>query len=73
MRRKLKFGFNDLGFRRIIAHCDAENYGSYRVMEHIDMRREGLFIECRPMNKMSGKKYCDVFSYAILAGEWNRK
>ncbi len=44
--RILEFGFNELGLHRIIAHCDTENYGSYRVMEHIGMRRKGLPASC---------------------------
>jgi len=66
----LKFGFEDLNLHRIIATCDAENYGSYRVMEKIGMRREGFFIENRPPNKMTNKKYSDGLAYAILKDEW---
>ena len=67
----LRLGFDELHLHRIIAHCDAENYGSYRVMEKIGMRREGLFFEGRPANKLSGKKYGDELTYAILKEEWD--
>ena len=67
----LRFGFDELNLHRIVAHCDAENYGSYRVMEKIGMRREGLFLEGRPANKLSDKKYGDELSYAILKDEWD--
>jgi len=67
--RILEFGFDDLGLHRIIAHCDTENYGSYRVMERIGMRKEGCFLEGRPANKFSDKKYGDEYSYAILKDE----
>ncbi|HOJ11508.1 MAG TPA: GNAT family protein [Clostridiales bacterium] len=53
--RILEFGFNDLGLHRIIVHCYTENYGSYRVIERIDMRREGCFLEARPANKFQIK------------------
>ena len=66
----LQFGFDELNLRRILAHCDDENVGSYRVMEKIGMRREGLFIEGRQAHKQSNKKYCDELSYAILKDEW---
>lgn len=69
-RALLEFGFDELNLHRIIARCDAENYGSYRVMEKIGMRREGLFIECREANKLSDQTYGDEFSYAILKDEW---
>jgi RimJ/RimL family protein N-acetyltransferase len=66
----LAFGFGELNLHRILAHCDAENRGSYRIMEKIGMRREGLFIEGRPTDKLPGQKYCDELSYAILKDEW---
>jgi RimJ/RimL family protein N-acetyltransferase len=65
----LRFGFEQLGLRRIVATCDAENYGSYRVMEKIGMRREGLFRQARPAHK-GATGYGDTLSYAILCGEW---
>jgi RimJ/RimL family protein N-acetyltransferase len=67
----LKYGFEELHLHRIIAHCDAENYGSYRTMEKIGMRREGLFLDTRPANKLSSKKYGDELYYAILKEEWD--
>ena len=66
----LHFGFDELNLRRIISHCDAENIGSYRIMEKIGMCREGLFIEGRPANKKSDKEYSDELLYAILKDEW---
>lgn len=66
----LKLGFEDLSLHRILAHCAAENYGSFRVMEKIGMRREGLFIEGRSAHKLSDKKYGDELSYAMLKEEW---
>jgi len=69
-RALVEFGFGELELRRVTATCDAENYGSYRVMEKIGMRREGLFVEARPANRLSDKKYSDELSYAILKDEW---
>ena len=68
----LRFGFKELNVRRIITSCDAENVGSYRVMEKIGMRREGLFIEAAPAHKQSKKMYGDELFYAMLKGEWER-
>jgi len=67
----LKLGFEELHVHRIIAHCDAENYGSYRTMEKIFMHREGLFVEGRPANKLSDKKCGDELRYAIVKEEWD--
>lgn len=69
-KRIVEFGFRELELHRIIARCDAENQGSYRVMERIGMRREGHFLEARPANKFSDKKYGDEYLYAILRDEW---
>ena len=66
----LKFGFEELNLRRIIAFCHAENIGSYRVMEKIGMRREGLFLEDHSPKKLSAEKYGDKLLYAILKDEW---
>ena len=66
----LGFGFDELSLRRVFAFCDDENIGSYRVMEKIGMRREGLYIESRPAHKLSNKKFSDELSYAILKDEW---
>lgn len=69
-KRIVEFGFKELGLHRIIARCDTENHGSYRVMERIGMRREVCFSEARPANKLSDKKYGDEYLYAILRDEW---
>ena len=44
-KEMLRFGFDELNLHRIIARCDDENIGSYRVMEKLGMRREGLSLE----------------------------
>jgi len=67
----LDFGFGELNLHRILAHCDAENIASYKVMEKIGMRREGLFIEGRPAHKQSDNVLSDELSYAILKDEWD--
>jgi RimJ/RimL family protein N-acetyltransferase len=71
-RALLAFGFDGLGLRRIIAVCDAENYGSYRVMEKIGMRREALLYDARPANKERAPNaaFSDELVYAILRDDW---
>jgi RimJ/RimL family protein N-acetyltransferase len=68
----LKFGFDELGLHRISARCDSENIASYKVMEKIGMRREGLFLEARPAHKRSIRQYGDELHYAILRDEYLR-
>jgi len=66
----LKFGFDTLNLRRIIAGCNARNRGSYRIMEKIGMRREAHFIKAQPGNSVLNYEWCDRFQYAILQEEW---
>jgi RimJ/RimL family protein N-acetyltransferase len=72
-RTMLQFGFETLKLRRIVATCDTENYGSYRVMENIGMRREGLFVQGRQGNKLFDYQWRDEYFYAILADEYCSK
>jgi RimJ/RimL family protein N-acetyltransferase len=65
----LDLGFGTLKLRRISAYCDAENIGSYRIMEKIGMRREGHFIKSRRGNSSLNFEWRDVFYYAILHEE----
>jgi len=69
-RAMLNLGFMELGLPRIIACCDAENVASYRIMEKIGMRREGLYPECRRAHKCSERKHSDEVVYAISRDEW---
>ena len=41
----LKYGFESMKLHRIIATCQPENIPSYRVMEKIGMRREGIVLK----------------------------
>jgi len=70
-RELLQFGFEELGIRRISATCDAENVGSFRVMEKIGMRREGLLFDARPENRLSHREHGDELVYDILKDEWH--
>lgn len=70
-RALIQFGFDELKLHRITATCDAENYGSYRVMERIGMRREGTFLQSRIGRENDRTIWYDQYNYAILAKEWH--
>lgn len=55
-----------LGLHRIAAACDARNVGSYRVMEKLGMRREGLLQQ----DRLIRGAWRDTYVYALLAQEW---
>ena len=61
----LRIGFEELGLHRIIAHCDARNERSRRVMERLGMRREAHLRHCEIVKGEWG----DRFVYAMLAEE----
>jgi len=66
----LRHGFESLSLHRIVAKCDSSNHGSYRIMEKLGMRREGLFVESRANKDNSGSPFSDELAYAILEREW---
>ena len=67
VRELLRFGFEDLGVRRIIASCFADNTASWRLMERVGMRREAHAV--RDSLHRSGE-WLDGYTYALLADEW---
>lgn len=69
-RALVALGFGELHLHRIVARCDAQNCASFGVMEKLNMRREGCFLEARPAHKLSDKPYGDELLYAILREEW---
>lgn len=50
----LQYGFEQLQLHRIIATCQPENIGSYRVMGKIGMRKECFFKKCIPWRNLVG-------------------
>jgi len=66
----LRLGFEELNLQRIIACCDADNIGSYSLMEKLGMRRDAHFRDCRPAHKQSQRRYGDELHYSILKSDW---
>ena len=60
------YGFEELLLHRVLAKCDPENHGSYRVMEKNGMTKEG---HLRENLKIRGQ-YRDTLIYGILRHEW---
>lgn len=68
-REIIRYCFESLGVHRLYIKCDAENYGSYRVMEKCGLRREGYFVKARP-RKFGLHEWRNELLYAILKEEW---
>ena len=64
----IRYGFEDLKLRRIVAPCAAVNYGSRRVMERNGMRREATHVKA--FWARVDKEWIDNAIYAILAEEY---
>ena len=69
-RALLRICFEDLGLRRVIAQCFADNVASWRLMEKLGMRRETHSV--RESLHRSGE-WLDGFAYAMLAEEWRER
>lgn len=64
----LRICFEDLGLRRVIAQCFAENVSSRRLMQRVGMRLESYLV--RDSLHRSGI-WMDSEGYALLAEEWS--
>ncbi|BFH68926.1 ribosomal-protein-serine acetyltransferase [Paenibacillus dendritiformis] len=62
----LALAFNKLGAHKVVGMCNALNYRSSALMEHIGMRREGVFKEELYWNE----RWTDQFFYSILDSEY---
>ncbi len=67
VRELLRLCFDELGVRRVVANCFADNEASWRLMERLGMRREQHAV--RESLHRTGE-WLDVFGYALLADEW---
>jgi RimJ/RimL family protein N-acetyltransferase len=65
--RLLRYCFNDLGVRRVVANSFLDNDTSWRLMERVGMRREAHAV--RESLHRSGK-WLDTVAYALLYDEW---
>jgi RimJ/RimL family protein N-acetyltransferase len=65
----LRLGFEDLGLHRIMAGSDPRNAASVRVMEHLGLRREAVFLE----SELIKGEWLDEAVSAILASEWRER
>lgn len=71
----LDYAFDTLGSHRVIAECNPENVRSWKLMERLNMRREGEFKQNVYFKRdLNGKPiWQDTYKYAILSSEWKNK
>jgi len=63
----VRHAFEDVGLRRVIAECFADNVPSWRLMERLGMRREAHHV-LDSLHRDRG--WQDEYVYALLADEW---
>jgi RimJ/RimL family protein N-acetyltransferase len=63
----LRLAFDEVGVRRVIAQCFADNEASWRLMERLGMRREQ---HTKQDSLHRDGQWLDGMMYAILADEW---
>jgi RimJ/RimL family protein N-acetyltransferase len=67
VRELLRICFVELGLRRVVATCFADNVPSWRLMERVGMRRE-LHAVADALHRTG--EWLDTYTYALLATEW---
>ena len=67
VRELVRHAFDDVGLRRVIAECFADNEPSWRLMERIGMRREAHHVRDSLHRDLGWQ---DEYVYALLAEEW---
>jgi RimJ/RimL family protein N-acetyltransferase len=65
-RAFLAFGFDGMGFHRMIGRAEVRNTASARVLEKLGMRREALLLE----NEWVKGEWQSEVVYAMLEHEW---
>jgi RimJ/RimL family protein N-acetyltransferase len=68
----LDYTFTHLDARRIIAMCSPKNEPSWKLLERINMRREGLLLQNIYFKTDNNGEpiWLDTYEYAILKAEW---
>jgi len=65
-RALIDFGFDGMGFHRVVGRLEVRNTASARVLEKLGMRREALLVE----NEWVKDEWQSELVYAILEHEW---
>ena len=74
LRELLRYGFEELMAHRIMAMCDPKNIPSFRLLERVNMRREGHLMKnvYFRLDKEGYPIWKDTYIYALLDEEWIR-
>lgn len=72
MKALIKYAFEELGVRRIIAKCDPKNHNSWKLLERVGMRREGTLLQNVYFftDENNNPIWKDTYEYAVLKDEY---
>jgi len=56
----IQYGFEECNAHRIVAYCNPQNNSSWRLLERLDMRREGHFYRKPFLNAMKKAIQCGM-------------
>ncbi len=70
----INHAFDELGARRITAMCNPSNTPSWKLLERLNMRREGYLLQNIYFKKDKNNQpiWLDTYEYAILLNEWQK-
>ncbi len=66
----INWAFEEFDLVKVGARADIENRQSWRVMEKLGMKREGILRSQEPPNQVNPEKRADMVHYGILREEW---
>lgn len=74
-KEMLKYMFETVGARRVIAQCNDDNEMSIRLLERLGFRKEGCFLEDVSFKEDENGNpiYVNSLQYAMLKREWDSK
>ena len=72
LKALMKYAFEELKVRRIIAKCDPNNSNSWRLLERVGMRREGKLLQNVYFfnDENNNPIWKDTYEYALLKTEY---
>ncbi len=72
LKALIKYAFEEMKVRRIIAMCDPKNSNSWRLLERVGMRREGTLLEnvYFHTDEDGNPIWKDTYEYALLKSEY---
>ena len=69
----VEWAFDEFDIAKVIARANIQNRQSWRVMEKLGMKREGILRSAMPPSAANPVERVDVVYYAVLREEWERR